>query len=1029
MSYRFLLLMACCLSTLATLSAQPKKTVKNKPSAAKRAYHNLTGQYNAYYNAGLRIDKSFEELWTQHQDNYNKLLPLYPYIAAENAQSVKGPLDEAIKKVAINIELHRISHWVDDSYFLMGQAEFLKKEYKKSYQTFKFIVDKYNPNKEKSAMSTFELELAKKKEQKEKKEQTEEAKKGKVKSRKQAAKEAKKKRKKALKKRKQKLKEQQRLTQKKRKLAKQNAKRKKKGKPLKTLKTPKDKAPQGKRIKAPRDAKIVFGDPNKKPKEKKGGGEPEPEKTPEEEADDIYTGGDKNDKPDRYFLKHAPRRYEAMLWMVKALIELKEYNEAGLYLRLMASDGKVPYRLRGEVQAVTAHWFIVQKEYEQAIEPLELAVEWTKNRKYRSRYAYVLAQLFEKQKDYDMALDYYRKAMRWRSTYEMEFNARLNMARSAGISASEDVDGELVMRKMLRDPKNEEYQDQIYFALAEIQLRNGNQEAGIAALKQSMAKSSGFQRSETAYMLGEIYYERQDYISAYHYYDTCSQGMKKDDERIAQVTERKKQLKDVAEGMAVIALKDSVLKIADWPYDKQREWAMAARQAEKDKAKNAGGGSKLEKLGGMTTAAAAGGGSGGGPINSNAMAQSKFPLYNAAMRKKGEKDFAKRWGQRSYGDDWRRSSSDVFAAAQSGSSGDSRLAPITEEEVKNYLKKGGVPQNDAEKKKAHDDIQTALFKVGIAYREQVKRDDLAAKYLKRLLQDYPDTKFELESLYALYMMALDAKDSRAAEEYKQRILSRHGNSDIAKALKNPNHLKELEQKMAQLNAYYEETQAMVKKRQFAEALQRIRAVTERFGTQHNLKGRFAIMEAMCIGGTEGEAKYIEALRGVVSSFPNTPEEKEAKTMLAFLQAGPAGSPSPAGGGASRPAPSEVDAKQFQDNKATGHYVLVVFDNTKANTNVYRDKVVDYNKKNYSMLGLNVAPMLMDGSLPTLVIRKFKDGDAAVEYYRTVTGNPEFLGKDAEAHTVVVIGQDNYRTVLQKSSLRDYMTIFKPLYGL
>ncbi|MBL4651221.1 MAG: gliding motility protein, partial [Aureispira sp.] len=143
--------------TIILLIGCAKQTLVTKP------YHNLTGRYNAYYNANLRVQESFTTLNSQHKDNYNKLLEMYPYAATTDVNSVKQPLDEAITKCARNIKLHEIGNWTDDSYHLMGQAEFLQQEYERAANTFKFIVDKYHPEN-----VAKELEKLKKKKKKKK---------------------------------------------------------------------------------------------------------------------------------------------------------------------------------------------------------------------------------------------------------------------------------------------------------------------------------------------------------------------------------------------------------------------------------------------------------------------------------------------------------------------------------------------------------------------------------------------------------------------------------------------------------------------------------------------------------------------------------------------------------------------------------------------------------------------------------------------------------------------------------------------
>ena len=88
---------------------------------------------------------TFESLESNHQDNYNKLLPIYTYNKPDNPTSYYEDLDLAIEKVGRVINLHRPSHWVDDCYLLLGKAQYLKQDYEGAEQTFRYLIDEYPP--------------------------------------------------------------------------------------------------------------------------------------------------------------------------------------------------------------------------------------------------------------------------------------------------------------------------------------------------------------------------------------------------------------------------------------------------------------------------------------------------------------------------------------------------------------------------------------------------------------------------------------------------------------------------------------------------------------------------------------------------------------------------------------------------------------------------------------------------------------------------------------------------------------------
>jgi len=157
---------------------------KEDPSKVGKFYHDVTSKYNGYFNASELLEASMASLSEQHQDNYNKILSVYKYTAVDDAKSVASDMDNAIKKVGVVASLHPASHWKDDCYLLMGQAQFVKKDYESAEETLEFMVDEYDPKnagKKRRKKKTKKSKKEKKKEVAQKKKEREKTKKEKKK--------------------------------------------------------------------------------------------------------------------------------------------------------------------------------------------------------------------------------------------------------------------------------------------------------------------------------------------------------------------------------------------------------------------------------------------------------------------------------------------------------------------------------------------------------------------------------------------------------------------------------------------------------------------------------------------------------------------------------------------------------------------------------------------------------------------------------------------------------------------------------
>ncbi|MEK7253560.1 MAG: hypothetical protein AAB316_02355, partial [Bacteroidota bacterium] len=118
---------------------------KEDVGAIGKVFHNTTARYNGYYNADLLLQESYADLNQQYVDNYNRILPVYKYVQADNPKAEAQKCDKALEKVSDLLNLHRVSHWSGDCYLLMGQAQYLKQDYESAEETLEFMTGEYDP--------------------------------------------------------------------------------------------------------------------------------------------------------------------------------------------------------------------------------------------------------------------------------------------------------------------------------------------------------------------------------------------------------------------------------------------------------------------------------------------------------------------------------------------------------------------------------------------------------------------------------------------------------------------------------------------------------------------------------------------------------------------------------------------------------------------------------------------------------------------------------------------------------------------
>ena len=134
---------------------------------------------------------------------------------------------------------------------------------------------------------------------------------------------------------------------------------------------------------------------------------------------------------------------------------------------------------------------------------------------------------------------------------------------------SEQIQDEL--NKMLKDAKNKEFLDVIYFGLAELSKRQGKIKEAAPLYVKSVAKSikNDAQKSLSSVILADIYYDQQNYRFSQAYYDTAVAYMNTDNDRFVLASARQKTLTELITNLDIIQHQDSIQRVALMP-EKER---------------------------------------------------------------------------------------------------------------------------------------------------------------------------------------------------------------------------------------------------------------------------------------------------------------------------------------------------------------------------------------------------------------------------------------------------------------------------
>jgi tetratricopeptide (TPR) repeat protein len=964
-----MLLFAACTTTKSTSDI----------SKWQRFYHNLTGQYNGYFNANEIIELSVENMQTANQDNYTQLLPIFPYTGNYDAASYNENLDKAITKVTTTATIHEKGQWVDDSYVLMGKAQYLKKDYESAEETFEYFKEefdfsRYHTGRQKSnaRLSRGERAKERKKQQKIKKAE----KKERDKEREEDAKERDAEKKERDKTRKQEMKE--------------RAKAKKKQ--------------SGSRERAA--ANVQWEDPaleksreaDKKEEEDKEEDKEKKEKEAEEKKEEKALK-----KSNR---KHTPAFYEGLLWLAKTYSERERFASAEYLFNSIDDEDDAPKEVKQQIPLSRARMYLVKKDYDKTIENLDLAISLEKDKKLKARYSYIKAQIYTQMNEPGQALQAYEKVKKYNPDFVMEFNADLNKIILRNQTGSANTKSSLkTLNRMLKEDKYATYQGQIYYAIGQINYQDGNIGEAIANYKNSLDYNSGnlFQKTESYYKLASLYFDTDDYAQAKYYYDSTLIFMPKTDYRFDQTTVYSNSLNSIAKNIEIIDTQDSLLAMGAMSSDEQRAYAIETLDNQGAKSDPANRSFTNPTFQGST-----------GSIRMNA---TSFFAYNVISLQRGQKSFTNEWGGRQLQDNWRTISDSDSSA---GDSEDLAVSDYSDQQIESVLRT--LPKTQAQRDLASMKKQEAMFELGKLYREKLKNPEAGFAMHQKLYQDNPDFKPQEELLYYLYLSGIDSNKRNLANKYKKKLINQYPDSDFAKILTDPGYAKTLMEKEKAPIKYYDETYALFEAGNYKQVIARAAKAPDILQDDKALRAKMELINAISIGKEQGKAKYLMALNKVIKTYPNTEEERRATEMKRFLSGDET---------AFNELLFDEDSDVFKEDFDKLHYGLVViFD---ASSKVIQDMRLDINrfhKKYFSLeqLSTQTIPLSQEDNIKLILVRSFNDQSKAMDYFNVIDEkDKEFIKKKGYSFELFVINQNNYREIIKKRSINEYRLFFENNY--
>jgi tetratricopeptide (TPR) repeat protein len=568
------------------------------------------------------------------------------------------------------------------------------------------------------------------------------------------------------------------------------------------------------------------------------------------------------------FKKSTNSYIEALNWKARSLMQVKRLSEAKQELDTLAYAIAASKKNKAEPLATLAQMAIYQHKYPEAISFLKEAIKEGSNSQNKIRWTYILAQLSEQQKNYKEALLNYRRVERSNAPFEMYFNANLNQIKLNALLSTKKTNRQDELLALLKDDKNTDYNDQVYYQIAESLSADGDYDDAIKQYKKSIQKSAKnqYQKGLSYLKIADLNFKQlHNYLNAKLYYDSAVNTLPKSYPGYDIIVKKTQNLEYLTSRYQIIAKEDTLQAIAKLPEQNRLAKIQSLFVPVADKPLVIAQNNAVPSPFGAYESG-----------SKKAPGSSTFYFNNPAALSTGYSDFKKKWGNRKLENNWRQSIrssaqttiqeiTNVISNPAVTDPGQNALALAGKEaEIKAYA--DALPGTPELLAKSDQKIIDAYYDIANFYLQELNDPEEADEVYQILLARFPANNHLSATYYSLFLINKN-KDEAKAEQYKNKILKEFPNSVYAKTILDPSFsIKQTEMETA-INKQYNDIFDQYQKKEFNNVIQRVDEA-QQANAENYLSPQYAYLKAISIGRTNSIDPLLVALNGITTAFPD-----------------------------------------------------------------------------------------------------------------------------------------------------------------
>ena len=720
-------------------------------------------------------------------------------------------------------------------------------------------------------------------------------------------------------------------------------------------------------------------------------------------------------------------KYEAKVWIAKSYQQLNRFADSEQILERLASnqsDGLLSRNTERLFNLVHADHFIRQQMFAASVPHLARGVSLTRNKKERARLTFILGQVYQQAGDYGNAQRSYARVLKLNPPFDLSFQARISMAMAFDPAQGGAGNIEAELNRMLRDSKNKAYQDRIYYALAQLKLRQGNESEAVRYLLLSAEASTDdrLQKGITYKKLGEIHFERPDYLQASIYYDSAATYIPSQHESFPDVNQRKGVLSALALSLRTIQREDSLQHLAAMSEAQRvavvdkiiadlREEERQARLVEQQMMRAAATIAQTRMRGGVGTQ------------------EGGWYFYNPTTMSLGRTEFFSKFGNRPLEDLWRignKSTSEFDMAMGEDDLEEGQELVGDKYDRETYLR--NIPITPEALERSNTRIENAYFNKSNVFKDQLFDFNSAVSSLESLVSRFPESERKLIAYYYLYSLYRELQNPSRAELFKNKLLDEFPDSDFAQIIGDPNYFEKLMSRQQLAKNLYNETYRSFLNGRYQDVIDKA-SQSDTIEMPSDLKSQFDYIRALANGKLGRRAEFRKNLETVVAKYDGKPVHEPASFLLASLEI--PGSLSiefaeSAEEEAADAVPADIES-MFNYNPGIVHFFVFVVQTASADIATLRALVNSFNSMQFAENALSTSTIFLDESRQIITITNFANKAAGMEYYEKIMNEDFVKALNQSQNHGFIISVENYPLFYQEKNLTEYMRFFMHYY--